>query len=61
MLKAIAFAMVVGAILIPGIASAKDCMTWCQKIRCTPQNIGAAGSVGACLDRCTSACNAKKK
>jgi hypothetical protein len=59
MLKSLAVVFVIGSFLAPGAALAKDCMAWCQQVRCTPQNVG--GSVGNCLSRCTAACNEKKK
>ncbi len=58
MLKSFVLAVAVSAVLVPGAASAKDCMAYCQKVRCTPQNVGG-GTVGSCLSRCTAACNKK--
>lgn len=59
MLKSFVLAIAVSIVLVPGAAFAKDCMAYCQKVRCTPQNVGG-GTVGTCLSKCTAACNAKK-
>jgi len=44
----------------PAFAQKKDCMTWCQTVRCTRENMGS-GNAGYCMERCTAACNAQKK
>jgi hypothetical protein len=61
MLKSTGLILTIIVLLSPCSAFAKDCSTYCQQIRCTPQNAaGVAGSVGACMGRCMSACNAGK-
>jgi len=57
-LSAVVLAAAITTVLAPGIASAKDCTAYCQKVRCKAQNVGG-GSVGSCMAKCVSACNNK--
>lgn len=59
MLKSLFLILAVGMVWSPGAAVAKmDCPTYCQTVRCTPQN--ASSNASYCLSRCLAACNNTK-